>query len=183
MHTHHPEESVPRYLRYLAQTGSLILLILLLMHPLAWSAEKTPPAIYERVGIADEVFHLELAKNAYERASGLMFRSSIPESGGMLFVFPDDQRRNFWMKNCLVDMDILFLSRSGVVHTVLQMHAEKPRQDGESQTAYHSRLRRYPSGYPARFAIELKYGTADRLGISPGDRIDLDSRNLIKLVQ
>ena len=130
--------------------------------------------------IAGQPFRLELAADPATRTRGLMFRRSIDERGGMLFVFPDDRRRSFWMKNCIVDMDVLFLDRRGVVVDVLEMFAEPLRKSAESMADYHRRLRRYPSSLPARFAIELKHGSAARLGVARGDRVRMDVEGLAR---
>ena len=56
----------------------------------------------------------------------------------------------------------------------LQGGAEPPKAASESDEAYRSRLRRYSSGLPAQFAIELPPGSLDRLGIAVEQRIELD---------
>jgi uncharacterized membrane protein (UPF0127 family) len=108
-----------------------------------------------------------------------MFRERIAVDGGMLFVFPNNAPRNFWMKNCLVDMDILFIDENGVVTTVTEMFAEPLRQQDETMAEYNRRLPRYPSNGPARFAIELRHGSAARLGVAPGDRVEFDMPSLV----
>jgi hypothetical protein len=67
---------------------------------------KAPPPAREEVVIAGEVFKLEIAADARSRARGLMERTEIDEHGGMLFIYRDVRRRSFWMKNCLVDIDL-----------------------------------------------------------------------------
>lgn len=131
------------------------------------------------VDIGGETFTLELALDAAARSQGLMYRDHIAADGGMLFVFPNIARRHFWMKNCLVDMDILFLDDGGVITTIMEMFAEPPRGENESIAAYHARLPRYPSGAPVRYAIELRHGTAERLGLGTGMRLDLDREALV----
>ncbi len=55
-----------------------------------------------------EIINLELAKTPHEHAFGLMFREFMPQNRGMLFMFPDDEARSFWMKNTMIPLDILF---------------------------------------------------------------------------
>ncbi len=135
------------------------------------------------VSLAGETFHLELATDPAARNQGLMYREEIAADGGMLFVFPKPTARNFWMANCLVDMDILFLDADGVVTTRHEMFAEPPRGEDEAIADYYRRLPRYPSEGEVQFAIELRHGTADRLGIAVGDRIDLDISGLVALAR
>jgi len=100
------------------------------------------------------------------RERGLMGRASLPADGGMLFVFPDNARRAFWMKNCLIDLDIIFLDGLGYVTAVHTMTAPAPGTPDE-------RLPTWSSRKPAQFAIELNAGEADKLGVDVGQRIDL----------
>ncbi len=130
------------------------------------------------VEIAGETFRLELAADPGTRIQGLMGRPEIARDGGMLFVFPDVGLRSFWMKDCLTDMDILFLDASGRVTATHEMTVEPPRRPDESQLAYELRLRSYPSRLPAQFAIELAPGSLDRLGIRAGDVVPLDLESL-----
>jgi hypothetical protein len=109
---------------------------------------------------------------------GLMHRASIPDDGGMLFIFPAAERRSFWMGHCLVDIDIIFLDPRGRVTATHRMKAESPQREGESDAAYDARMPRYPSVRPAQFAIELKAGSLDRLDVGVDDRIDLDLQRL-----
>lgn len=107
-----------------------------------------------------------------------MNRTSIDPHGGMLFVFEDELERSFWMANCPIDMDILFLDSSGRITAMHAMKAEKPRGENESQAAYEFRLRSYESRKPAQFAIELKAGSLKRLNIRPGQVIAADWKRI-----
>jgi len=61
------------------------------------------------------MYALELAVDDLSRARGLGGRTSVPDDGGMLFVFPEAAERTFWMKDCLTDIDIMFLGPTGRV--------------------------------------------------------------------
>ena len=142
---------------------------------LAWLVLVQPAgaAETERVLIRGLAFDLERAADPTSRSAGLMFRDSIEKRGGMLFVFPDDAPRTFWMRNCLVAMDLLFLDSLGRVVAVHEMQAEPLRRPHETEADYLKRLRRYPSGAAVRFAIELRAGTAGALRLRAGSRVDL----------
>ena len=130
------------------------------------------------VTIEGETFRLELAVDETSRERGMMGRTDIPAGTGMLFVFPDARWRSFWMKNCLIDIDLIFLDARGSVTATHRMRVEQPRLADESERDYEARLAPYVSARPAQFAIELRSGSIDRLGIGVDDRIALDLDDL-----
>lgn len=139
----------------------------------AASGERT-----EKVTIGDRTFTLRLAIDDDARERGLSGVKEIPEEGGMLFIFRDSELRSFWMKDCVIDLDIAFLDPFGIVTAVHTMPKEPPRGERESESAYHARLKRYTSGVPAQFAIEVRPGLFAELGVKRGTRIPLDLAKL-----
>lgn len=120
----------------------------------------------QRVTLAGRTFHLEVAADDDARYQGLSDRPSIPEDGGMLFVFPDAAVRTFVMRRCLVPIDIAFLGPRG---RIVAMHAMQV----EPYDTPESRLTRYSSHWPAQFAIELRGGTLAELGVELGQAVEL----------
>ena len=103
-------------------------------------------------------FSVELASNDAERARGLMFRKALPEGQGMLFDFKRDSPVSFWMHNTYISLDMIFIAGDGrIVHVV---EDAKPQSDDL-----------IPSGGPVRAVLEVIAGTAQKLGIAPGDRV------------
>ena len=143
--------------------------------------QKGPPT--EKVVIGAETFKLEIAAEPKTRTRGLMERTTIDDHGGMIFVFRKSLRRSFWMKNCLVDIDLVFLDRRGGIVALHKMKVEPSRRESESEGAYHRRLKRYPSHRRSQFAIELKAGSIDRLKLKRGKTIELDFKKLKKLAK
>jgi len=135
------------------------------------------------VTIKGRAFDLEVASDAASIERGLMHRETIPDGTGMIFIFPDAQMRNFWMKNCLTDIDIMFLDASGRVTATHRMKAEAPRREDESEPDYERRLASYPSRWPAQFAIELPPGSLDQLNVRFEDKIELDLDRLKALAR
>ena len=134
----------------------------------------------EAVTIAGHTFHLEVSADVASRGQGLMHRQSITEDGGMLFVFPSADIRSFWMANCLVDIDLIFLDPMGRVTATHRMVTLPPRRADEPVLEYERRARAqgYFSHLPAQFAVELKSGWLDRLGVAVDDKIELDLARL-----
>ncbi len=103
-------------------------------------------------------FRVELALTPEQRAQGLMYRESLDDDAGMLFIYDLERPVMMWMKNTLVPLDMLFLARDG---EVLGMAEDAVPQ---SETII-------PSNDPVKAVLELKAGTVARLGLKPGDTV------------
>ena len=136
----------------------------------------------EQIVIGDETFKLEVAADVETRAQGLMNREKIDEHGGMIFIYKRARVRSFWMKNCLVDIDLLYLDGRGRIVSMHKMKKEPARSENESVIDYERRLKRYPSRRPAQFIIELQAGSIDRLKPKVGQTIELDLPRLRQIV-
>ncbi|MBC8043807.1 MAG: DUF192 domain-containing protein [Rhizobacter sp.] len=101
---------------------------------------------------------LEVADDDLERQNGLMFRESLREDEGMIFIFPDSERRSFYMRNTFMPLDIAYIDSSGRITDILQM---APRQEEPT----------YDSSVPVPFAIELNVGWFERHRIGIGAKI------------
>jgi len=106
---------------------------------------------------------LECATTLIERSRGLMFRNDLEEDHGMLFVFPEETLPSFWMKHTFLSLDILFLSRDGLVVDV----AERLLPCAADPCPL------YQARAPSRYALELKGGFSAKHKIKIGDRVKL----------
>ena len=104
-------------------------------------------------------FSVELATNDAERSRGLMFRKELPEGHGMLFDFQPEQPVAFWMHNTYISLDMIFIRGDGRILRIAEN--TEPMSD-----------RLVPSGGPVRAVLEVIAGTARKLGIAPGDRVN-----------
>lgn len=111
------------------------------------------------ITIAGNTIPVWVMKNSAQRNEGLMHVSDedMPDNQGMLFVFDNEQILSFWMRNTYIPLDIAYARTDGTIVTIDQM--EPLNLIGVS------------SILPARFALEMKAGTLERLGIQPGDRM------------
>ncbi len=135
---------------------------------------SSPSTSFYAVDIGGEQFKLELMLDKTTRTNGMMHRSSFPENEGLLFVFPDSTIRSFWMKNCLIDIDLIYLDSRGTITTLYKMPIELPQGLQETDWVYEGRLPHYYSTGPSRFAIELEAGSIERLHLKVNQRIPLD---------
>lgn len=105
-------------------------------------------------------FAVEIADDPTERSRGLMFRDSMADDAGMLFIYPREQVASFWMKNTFIPLDMLFIADDG---TILQIAA-----DVQPHTLDPVR-----SDMPVRAVLEINGGLSATLGVEIGDKIAL----------
>lgn len=105
---------------------------------------------------------LEVAADPVSRQRGLMFRERLEPAHGMLFAFEKADRHPFWMKNCRIPLDIVWLDEDLRVVDVAPELAPCP---AKGPCPEHVPLR------PARFVIELAAGTARAEGVRLGERV------------
>lgn len=103
-------------------------------------------------------FAIEMADTDERRALGLMYRTVLPADAGMLFDFKVDQPVAMWMRNTRIPLDMVFIRRDGRIANIAQ------------RTVPFSEASIFSSG-PVRAVLELNSGTAERLGLRPGDRV------------
>jgi len=118
-----------------------------------------------RVQIGNQPFTLEIADNPRDQEIGLMHREHLDADHGMLFVFPDSRKRQFWNHDVAFPLDLIFLDGDGVVVSIKGMQAYRDLD--------------ISSDFPAQYAIELNADTARRLGLIVGARLSLPA-DLIK---
>jgi len=144
--------------------------------------EDAPPTAKIRIG--KHIFELDIAADSKSRAKGLMDREELKEDEGMIFVYPTGTRTlSFWMKNCTIDIDVMFLNSRGRVVAMHEMKAEEPRGEKESIFAYEQRLTLYRSKRAAQYAVELRSGMIKSLEVEVGDEIVFDRATLAKLAR
>lgn len=120
-------------------------------------------ALTVRGATGAHAFTVEQARTAAEQEKGLMFRTSIPADGGMLFwPYPPDggppRNASFWMKNTPSPLDIAFIRADGTIARI----AENAVPFDETPL---------PSGEPVAAVLELRGGRAAELGIAQGDKV------------
>jgi uncharacterized protein len=127
-------------------------------------AQQMPPGAkqpgdFPRVKLTAGMFVIDaaVAANDADREQGLMYRSRLGQNEGMLFVFGENARHCFWMKNTLIPLSIAFIAADGTITDIDEMQAET--------TNNHC-----PRNYGV-FALEMPQGWFTSKGIKPGMKI------------
>jgi len=104
--------------------------------------------------IEGHFFQTEVADEPTERQAGLMYRTELGQDSGMVFVYPDEALRSFWMENTRIPLSIAYIDRAG---TIVQISDMTPFDRNA-----------VPSGSPAMYALEVNRGRFEALGITKG---------------
>jgi uncharacterized membrane protein (UPF0127 family) len=107
---------------------------------------------------------VEIARDPYAWSRGLMFRELLAPDGGMLFVFPNEEKRSFWMKNTLIPLDMIFISKDKKIVTI--------RKNAMPCTTMA--CPQYGSAADAMYVLEVNAGFVDAYGIKEGDVVGID---------
>ena len=125
-----------------------------------WACGPSGPAAEVSTQSGPVRFAVELALTEPQQAQGLMYRKELAANRGMLFVFPDDTDRAFWMKNTIIALDMLFIAADGQIVGIRE-------QTTPLSTTPQS------VGRPSRYVLEIAGGEAAKQGIRPGDHVTL----------
>lgn len=109
-------------------------------------------------------FEVEVASTDAQRKIGLMHRKSLEERKGMLFIFQSQGYMNFWMKNTLIPLDMLFINQDGMIEHVAKN--VQPCTSSDSRNCPKTN-----SVKPVKFVLEINAGMAEKLGIRAGDQV------------
>lgn len=100
----------------------------------------------------------EVVDTPAAREQGLMFRDHLALDAGMLFVFDRQAEVQFWMRNTLIPLDMLFIDSAGVIRHI------HPRAIPHDETPISSQV-------PVRYVLEVNGGVAAMLGVQEGDHV------------
>lgn len=99
---------------------------------------------------------IDVADTTLKKMRGLMFRSSLPENEGMLFVFDKPGRYGFWMVNTTIPLDAIHLSSNGTVVDIIKM----------DPCGFECRV--YSPKADAQYVLEVNQGFSERHNIAIG---------------
>jgi len=111
-----------------------------------------------KLRIGDAVIKVEIARTPEQRAYGLMFKKSLPEDYGMLFVYDSDVMPVMWMKNTYVPLDMFFINSDGIIKQIEEN--TKPLSLDKISSLYTVR---YVLETPADFSRKNKITRLDKV--------------------
>jgi len=114
--------------------------------------------------------HVQIAESEEQRSMGLMERTSLADSAGMLFLYEEDEPPDagFWMYRTRIPLDIAFLDSTGVVVATRRMDP--------CRATLAAGCPAYAPGVAYRAALEVNAGALNRFAIGVGSRVSLPSR-------
>jgi uncharacterized membrane protein (UPF0127 family) len=139
----------------------VILLILILIIPACTQRQQT---LVLHSASGDHRIKVEVVTRSADQARGLMYRRSLIQDSGMLFIFRQEEPQSFWMKNTLIPLDMIFVSRDLVIVdiTTMQPCITDPCPD-------------YTSRQPAQYVLEVNAGYCRSHNIIIGDKVSSDA--------
>ncbi len=142
-----------------AKRNLFLLLILSSLFLILSCQNKTGPTV-EIITQSQKSIQIavEIADTPDTREHGLMYRDSLPENAGMLFIMPDEQIQNFWMKNTKVPLDIIFIFSDWKIGGFV----EQTQPYSEANISIDK---------PTKYVLEVNAGFCKRHGIQPGDKV------------
>lgn len=108
-------------------------------------------------------FKIEIADSPYERQTGLMYRDSLDEQHGMLFIFENSELRGFYMKNTLIPLDLIFIDEN---YEIVHIYSKATPYETASIS----------SQLPAKYVFEINGGLSEQIGIQKGMKIKYNKR-------
>ncbi len=126
----------------------------------ACSKAESDATIPLTITMADRThrFDVEVARTEAEQEQGLMFRSSLPANGGMLFPFAKPKLASFWMKNTLIPLDMIFVRADGSIDRI-------------AENTIPESLEPVVSGGEVAAVLELAGGTAAKLDLDESAKV------------
>ena len=147
--------------RFTGVFAALILAIFMLCQPAVSKASEMPLGkVIIKTSSGLHEFSVERAESREHQARGLMHRRHMKTDHGMLFTWPGERNVSMWMANTILSLDMVFIKKDGKVHRVQENTVPF------SQTIIEA-------GSLVLRVLELNAGTAAKIGLKPGDLVQL----------
>ncbi len=110
-----------------------------------------------KLTIGEAVVYVDVARTDAARQQGLMYRESMPQDEGMVFVYPDQRYLSFYMKNTLIALSIAYIDQKGVIRQILDM---QPLDESSHEAIV-----------PVQYALEVNQGWFQKNSVKVGDSV------------
>ena len=144
----------------------LIILFSLLAYFLIFK-NQTPTDTVE-IDIKNQSYQFEIARTLAQKSLGLGNRDNLCQNCGMIFIYQNEGRQPFWMKNARFPLDIIWLDKNGQVVDIKTAQPQPSTPD--------IKLTIYQNSVPARYVLEINAYQAQKLKLSIGDTINLPTQ-------
>ncbi len=138
-----------------------MLAVLFFIYPKFFLAKKPDAVVFVKQNLKISV---EVADTPAAWAKGLMFRNSLAQDSGMLFMFPYESAQSFWMKNTLIPLDIIFISKDKQIIDIKENFQPCPSEQFICPS--------YTSTAPSMYVLEVNAGFVKKHGIKIGDAVE-----------
>ncbi|MEK6823893.1 MAG: DUF192 domain-containing protein [Nanoarchaeota archaeon] len=115
-----------------------------------------------QVCFSENCFDVEVVSSQEELSKGLMFRESLNENSGMLFIFPKEDFHNFWMKNTLIPLDIIWINSAKEIVFI----------ENNAQPCLKDICESFTPDEKALYVLEINSGIAEEIGLKVGDEVN-----------
>lgn len=123
------------------------------------AADRCAPQIVEILSDPEiRTFAIEIADDPGKQARGLMFRPALATDAGMLFIFEPPRPANFWMRNTMIPLDMIFIDDTGKIESIAERNDPYSERVSSSQN-------------DVRAVLEINGGLSRQLGIGPGAQV------------
>ncbi|MEA3292898.1 MAG: DUF192 domain-containing protein [Patescibacteria group bacterium] len=139
-------------------------LVLILFAIISIMLQRNNKEKQNQVCFKNYCFNVELAISPEERTKGLMFRKSLGDKNGMLFIFEKEARHSFWMKNTLISLDIIWIDENSKIIFINE----------NTQPCKNSFCPSVDSGKKAKYVLEINAGIAENIGLAVGDKVKIE---------
>jgi uncharacterized protein len=140
----------------------VIIILFLLAFSFSYYVNLDNNSEISQVCFEEKCFDIEIADSDEERQTGLMFRESLAENAGMLFIFEGNGVYGFWMKNTLIPLDIIWIN-SDMVVVFIKENALPCIEGGECIG--------YGPNQEALYVLEVNSGVVEEIGLSIGEKV------------
>jgi len=132
--------------------------------PAAPTGQSAPEANPEQplVCLGQECLAVEIASTPQQISQGLMYRESLPENAGMLFIFGHEALQSFWMKNTKIPLDMIWMDAGGEIIFIKENAPPCTTMLCES----------YGPNANAKFVLEANAGFAEKNNLAPGQKVE-----------